>query len=99
VGDAADGQVAVDAPVLGIDLLDALALEGQVGVGVCVEEIGRAQVAVALGVTRVDAGSLDLHVDAGQSRVGFVEVNCTSELLETAAHGRDHKMTDAEGYF
>jgi hypothetical protein len=59
VGDAVQREVADDAVGVLVDGLDAGGLEGEVLVGVGVEEVGRAQVRVALGLVGVDRGGLD----------------------------------------
>src|SRR4051794_14969966 len=58
LGDALDGQVAGDGPVVAV-ALDAGGDEGDVGVGLVLEEVSGAQVRVAVGVAGVDAAALD----------------------------------------
>ena len=66
--DVADGQVAVDEHVA---VLDAHAGRDEVdrGVGLDVEEVGRAKVLVAALILRVERGGVDMRLDLGLERV------------------------------
>src|SRR5262249_18512672 len=94
-GHAAHGQVAahdeaVPAP------RDRLRPEGQRRVGGGVEEVGRAQVLVALRLARVDRGRVDGDVDGRVLRVLQVEIDRPGHLAEAAADVRDHEVADGE---
>src|SRR5437868_3737240 len=61
LGRAADSEVAIDLIFVALDRLDALALKGDIGVIGYVEEVSRAQVAVAA----LFVGEEGVGVDAG----------------------------------
>ena len=68
------------------------ALEHHFGELIRLEEIGRAQVAVALGVASVDAGGLDVRLDEGHLRMLLVDFEADGEILELAADLRQHHV-------
>src|SRR5439155_23983143 len=95
-GDAADGQVALDGELAVALRLDAGAGEGEIRVALGVEEVGRAQVRVALGLARVDAGGGDLHLDARIGGVRLVDDDGPFHVGEAAFDRRDHQVLDGE---
>ena len=96
LGDALDGEVAGDPVVLGVDLLDRGGGEGDLRVGLHVEEVVALEVAVAVGVAGVDAGGLDGQLQVRVGRVLGVEVAGAVELVERAADLGDHGVAGDE---
>src|SRR4029078_13124274 len=95
LGDVLDGQVAGDGPVVAV-AGDLGGDEGDLGVGLDVEEVGAVQVAVAVRDTGVDAAGLDVHGHLAGGRVLGVDDGVAAELLERAAHGGHHRVPGAE---
>ena len=91
--DAVEREVALDLEVLVVDRFHGGRLEGDLGVVLGVEEVGGAQVAVALGLARVDAGRVDGAV--GVDAVGR-HLERALELLELALDVRDAEVFDLE---
>ena len=92
--DAADREVAHDGERLALQVGDPAALEPDRGEGVRVEEIGRAQVCVALRLARIDARHADLDVDLAAGGIAIVAPHRTADLGEPALDGRDHQMAN-----
>ena len=70
--------------------------EGDLGVGLHVEEVVAAQVAVAVGVAGVDARGLDGERQAGVRQVVGVERAGAGEVVERPADLGDHGVTGDE---
>src|SRR5690349_11607731 len=79
-----DGQLTGDDPVLAV-ALDLGRGEGDLLVVVGVEEVGRAEVAVAVGDTGVDAAGLDGQLNLRVGGVRGVDVRGAGEVGELAA--------------
>src|SRR5260370_24679537 len=92
----ADRQVSDDAIALPFEPFDTRAPEPELGVLLDVEEVRRAEVGVALGRTRVDAGGVDRRLDRRSGEVTVVEVRLAGVDREAASHLRDHHVTDRE---
>jgi hypothetical protein len=90
-----DRQVAEDPKEGAVNVLDPLRLEPDLRVGLGVEEVGRAQVVVAVRLVRVDARDLD---DAVRLRAGRVVASLDRglECGEAAPYRRDHHVLDRE---
>jgi hypothetical protein len=90
------GQLAVDIETV-LAVADAGGAEGHRRVGVGLEEVGRAEVVVALGVVGVDGGQLD-----GGGHRGGQRIRCQGEFAleagEVAADLADHQVADGEGH-
>jgi hypothetical protein len=71
---------------------DARRAEGHLGIGLDIEEIGRAQVPVPLLGARVDARRLERDLDARVTDALLVGDDRPLELGEPAADGRDHHV-------
>src|SRR6266511_2356430 len=91
---AVHGDVGGDAEVLAV--ADAGGAVGHGGVGVGLEEVGRAQVVVALGVVGVDGAEVDGGGDGGVEWVGC-QAQLAFEAGEVAADLADHHVADGEG--
>src|SRR4051812_15269697 len=61
-----------------------------------VEEVGAAQVLVALRLAAPEPGGVDLAREARIQTVGLVELECAVDVLEVAAHPGDHHVPRAE---
>src|SRR6266851_1595382 len=87
LGRVLDGEVALDLEGLAVDRLDAVELEGDLGVLFGLEEIGRAEVVVTHLRPGVDAGDVDPHLafDLGDVVLGPLEV--ALERVELPTHG------------
>src|SRR6266540_279552 len=94
-GDAVEGQFAVDVVAV-LAVADAGGAVGHGGVGVGLEEVGRAQVVVALGVVGVDGAEVDGGGDGGVEWVGC-QAQLAFEAGEVAADLADHHVADGEG--
>src|SRR5205814_1952032 len=94
--DAVDGQIARDFILVAAELDDAGAVEAGLRVLLHVEKVGRAQVAVARRVSRVDAGRLDVDVDRRVRGVVRVELELSAPPGEAAARLRDEHVPDGE---
>src|SRR5690606_21969212 len=93
--DVLDGQVAGDGPLVAV-ALDAGGVEGDARVGLDVEEVGRLQVAVAVGGRGVHGGGLDGDLHRGVGGVGGVDVGRALEAGERATHVGDHRVAGLE---
>src|SRR5581483_3659883 len=91
----ADGQI-TDEDQPAPRALHAAALEDDLRMARRIEEVGGAQVLVALAVAGLDAGHLDARLGRRARRVGVVERERPGEAREAAAHLRDHHVTHAE---
>src|SRR5581483_3767216 len=90
-----DAQPAGDPKLLIVERLDARRLEAKLGELCGIEEIGRPQVIVALGLVGVDRLGLDRAVDLGGREV-FADLEGAREVGELAAYGGDAHVLDAE---
>src|SRR5215831_2699654 len=97
-GDAADGQVAGHAQVAGGAGrgVDPRRTERDRRVVGDVEEVGAAQVVVALRLARVDAARVDADVDARPRQVLLVDEHGPRDGPQVAAHVRQHQVADLE---
>ena len=89
----------VRSPVIGPLVAVALDLgrdEGQLRVGLDVEEVAGPEVAVAVGGAGVDAAGVDGQVDPGGGRVRGVDGGGAVEVRERAADGGDHRVAGRE---
>src|SRR5690606_7456205 len=96
LGDAADGQLALDLVAVALRG-DGGGLEAHLGVVLDVEEVGAAQVLVTAVVAGGDAGGVDLGGDVGGD-AALVDGDVDVELLEAAAHGGEAHVLDGELY-
>src|SRR5205823_4378256 len=95
-GRAFDGEVA-DQLELAVDIpVEPLALEGHRRESLDVEEIGGAEVCVALLGAGVDAAGADVDLDFRRGRIGFVVLNGALHVGEAALHRGNHEMLDRE---
>ena len=78
-----------------VERLDARGLEAQLGELGGVEEVGRAQVIVALRLVGVDRLGLDRAVDLGAGQV-LADLERALELGELTADGGDAHVLDGE---
>jgi hypothetical protein len=76
---------------------DGGALEGQRRVLLDAEEVGRAQVRVAIAFVGVDAGRPDRDLHRGRLRLLFVVVDCSIEIRETTPNFRQ-QVPHLEGH-
>src|SRR6266700_4521093 len=81
-GDIAYGQVDDELPVMGVPHDDALALKGNGGIALHIEEVCRTEVLIALGIARSDTCSLDADFGLGAGQVVFIEFHSALKLLE-----------------
>ncbi len=72
------------------------ALERHLGELVGVEEVGRAEVGVALGVVGIDAGRLDRHLEGALGRLAPHDRACSGKLIEPPRHPTDARVLDPE---
>jgi hypothetical protein len=70
--------------------------EGDGGVVLDVEEVGRLEMGVAVGGAGVDARSGDLDVHGRVLRILLVDFNGSLHVLEAAANGGEHHVLDRE---
>jgi hypothetical protein len=61
-----------------------------------VQEVGRAEVLVAIRHAGVDARGQDLHGDARAVRVGLVDLDRALDVLEAPPDSREHHVLDRE---
>src|SRR3954454_25324918 len=61
-----------------------------------VEEIGGAEMAVAVGRAAVETGRLDHDFDRGAVGIRFIRADRSFEIREAAADGRKHHVLDRE---
>src|ERR1700691_2714260 len=94
LGGAADGEVTVEQEVAAV-ATDAGGVEGHRGVGLDFEEVGTADVIVAVRRAGVHRAEVDGGVDAGQQGV-FGGDDGPLELVETAADLAHHHVPDDE---
>src|SRR4051794_9444064 len=94
-GDAVHREVAVHARRLAVDGLDASGLEGDLRERLGIEEVGRAQVLVALRLAGVDRRDLDRPVRPAVGDL-LLHVEGALELAELAAHVGDPHVLDRE---
>src|SRR5207245_2210612 len=73
-----------------------VALERDVGVLLGVEEVRRTEVAVALGVVRVDGPDVDGDLEVGLLRRGRVQLQPAAHATEPAADGAHHHVLHRE---
>src|SRR5665647_515480 len=93
--DSADGQVAHDFELRGA-ARDARAREGDFGEVLRVEEIGAAEVGIALFGARIDARRLDGGPDRGARRITARDDDLALDVGEAALHRRDHEVLHGE---
>src|SRR5690606_25304294 len=91
LGGFTDGEVAGDLDV-GTAHLDARALEGDVWMVLCVEEIRRSEVPVALRLSGVNSFGSYLRFYLGGAEVVGVEFDLSFHSREAAAHRADHHV-------
>ena len=96
LGRAREGQVAGDGEGLAIRRGERLRDEGQFGELLRVEEVGRAQVLVALLREGVDRFGLDRNLDRGLGRFGGVPGQGPVDRIEAAVGVADPEVADAE---
>src|SRR5712692_5648733 len=87
LGRGLDGEVAVDLEGLAVDRLDAVELEGDLGVLLGLEEVGRAEVVVTHLRPGVDAGDVDRHLAVDLGDVVLRPFEVALERVELPAHG------------
>jgi len=87
LGRVLDGEVAVDLEGFAVDGLDAVELEGDLGVLLRLEEVGRAEVVVAHLRPGVDAGDVDRHLAAGLGDVVLRPLEVALERVELPTNG------------
>jgi hypothetical protein len=92
----ADRELADHAQPAAAEALDPRAAEPQHGEVLDVEEVGRAQVVVALGRAGVDARGVDRDLDPRPREVAVVELDRAGVLQEPAADLRRHHVADRE---
>src|SRR6202022_3756380 len=93
LGHLADGQVAGHRVAVTAPGLDPGGAEGQDGILGGVEEVGRAQVLVALLVAGVDRGDLERELALRSGEVVTVNLDVAVVLVEAAADGgEDHVL-------
>src|SRR5579859_1292893 len=95
-GGLLDREVAADAVVLVVDLLDAGDAEGQVRVLLGVEEVGGLEVGVALVVAGAEAGDLDLDRAARLGHVVVGALEAPVELREVSVDRGHGQMLGGE---
>src|SRR5439155_9565002 len=94
-GDLAHGEVAGQRPGAGRTFLDTGGPERDVRVAVDVEEVGTAEVRVAVDVARLERRDLD--VDLGMGAFGLVrDGDASRHVGKAAAHLRDHEVSADE---
>src|SRR4051794_26213770 len=77
-------------------LVKALAAEGDRLMVLDVEEVGRAKMGVAVRDTGVEARGIDLDVHRRVVRALLIDRDRSLDVLETAAHGREHHVLHRE---
>src|SRR5205085_528721 len=95
--DVEDREVAVKLQRAVACHFDPRALERERGVLLDVEDVGRAKVRVAVGLTGIDAGGAYAHLDA---RVfgRLSDANLAVDVREMASYLRDHQVTGHESH-
>src|SRR5690606_15438082 len=96
LGHTVEGQIAGDIGGAFASGLDRSGLEGRGIVLAGVEEVGAANVLVALGMVGVDAGGLQSHADLARLGVGGVEAEFAVEVLEGAVQPAVAQVADLE---
>jgi hypothetical protein len=89
------GQVADDLEAILVQRTDLLRGELDAREALDVEEVGGAQVVVALRLLGVHAGRLDVAVGPGGGEI-IADLERALERAEVAAHGRDTEMANRE---
>src|SRR5690349_18062251 len=97
VGHPGDGEVAGGDDLIAVDL-HGRAREGDAGVLCDLEEVGAAQVAVALVVAGGDAVGVDVHPEAAALGVLHVDRRAPGEDVEVPARGGDHRVLGGEAH-
>jgi hypothetical protein len=96
LGNAADGEIAVDEILVAAASDDVGALEGDLRVVGGIEEVVGAKVIVAIGVSRVDAGHVDLPFKRRLGEIAGVETDLAVELSKLTANRRHHHVFDGK---
>ncbi len=81
---------------LAVDRFDSGELEGDVGVFLRLEEIGRAEVVVAHLRPGVDAGDVDRHFALGLGDVVLGPLEIALERVELPTHGCNREVLGGE---
>jgi len=95
-GDSADGQLSLRLEVQRAKPLDRAAAEADLRMPLHVEEIGAAEVSIAIGLACPESPRVDDSLDGSGSRVLLVEGQLAADVLEEAADVRDHHVARAE---
>ena len=93
---ALDRQVAGHRVVVGARRLDPGALEGDPRVLLELQEVGRLQVVVALGVVGLDARDVDGHLERRVGGIFGIDRAAAGDVTEMAAHGHHAQVLDRE---
>src|SRR5262249_34955116 len=94
--DPVDDEVTGHAAIVSLELLHLGALEAERRKPLDVEEIGGAQMRIALWFAGIDAGRLDPERYFRRLRVLLVEVNGSLPAGKCAAHLRHHHVANRE---
>ena len=96
LGHPVQGQFADEGRLAGPGGLVGDPLEARLGVLGDIQEVGPAQVLVALGVVAVHAGGLDDHLDLGGRGVLLVVAEVAGEVVEAPVEPAIAQVLDAE---
>src|SRR5260221_6480400 len=96
LGHAAHGQIPAHLIVLTHDMLDTNTLERDRGISRHVEDVRRAYTAVALWVSRIDAGGVDRDIDPRVARVELNDVHVAAHSLVLHLNRDSPHLADGE---
>jgi len=78
------------------DAVGEAAAEADLGMVVDVEEVGAAQVGIAIGLPRPQLGRVDDALEAGLHAVGEIEVDASVDVLEGSPDPGHHHVPGGE---
>src|SRR5437660_4464483 len=89
---AAHRQIAEYLVLIATRVLDLRALKGEHRVMLRIEEIGRAQVPIALFIACIDAGSINLCIHPRILRMLFIDMQMPTQHIKMPTHSGEHHV-------